>query len=388
MSGTIDLVGFLGDAWTEVLQHIDDGVLVLDSQRTLQFVNQRARQLLGYREDQQVGGRCRLTTRGLDCENACPLTFALEGQLERIENFSTVYHTSDGIPVPLNVTVIPLLNATGDFDGAVEILRPAEPDTGFILAGRGERSLELRHTIAQLARSRKHVALIGEAPVCSDVAWALHRLSGVAESLFHRWPGSWELVPEWPPGTVFATGDGVAGVLQGEPTEGWRVIAGAANRESLATSADLEFELIELPTACDLGDDVPLVVAAWIERLVPRMSITPEALARLSRMARELGFERLQKVLHAAIAAADQCIDEAHIPSDGYGTEFVDQLLQEADPLAALEKRLLREVLGRSGWRMQEAADRLGISRVTLWRKLKDHGIERPEGVESNQRDA
>jgi transcriptional regulator of acetoin/glycerol metabolism len=27
---------------------------------------------------------------------------------------------------------------------------------------------------------------------------------------------------------------------------------------------------------------------------------------------------------------------------------------------------------------MQEAADRLGISRVTLWRKLKDHRIERP----------
>jgi excisionase family DNA binding protein len=27
---------------------------------------------------------------------------------------------------------------------------------------------------------------------------------------------------------------------------------------------------------------------------------------------------------------------------------------------------------------MQEAAERLGISRVTLWRKLKDHGIERP----------
>ena len=37
------------------------------------------------------------------------------------------------------------------------------------------------------------------------------------------------------------------------------------------------------------------------------------------------------------------------------------------------------EVLDRSGWRMQNAAERLGISRVTLWRKLRDHGIERPE---------
>jgi DNA-binding NtrC family response regulator len=143
-----------------------------------------------------------------------------------------------------------------------------------------------------------------------------------------------------------------------------------------------------LPRATDLGEDLPLVLAAWIEQLAPRMSVTPEALARLSRMTRELGFERIQKVLHAAVGSAHDHLDEAHIPSDGYGTELVDELLQESDPLAALEKRLIREVLDRSGWRMQEAADRLGISRVTLWRKLKDHGIERPEGSESNQRDA
>jgi len=38
----------------------------------------------------------------------------------------------------------------------------------------------------------------------------------------------------------------------------------------------------------------------------------------------------------------------------------------------------LREVLERSEWRMQEAADRLCISRVTLWRKMKELGIEKP----------
>jgi transcriptional regulator of acetoin/glycerol metabolism len=58
---------------------------------------------------------------------------------------------------------------------------------------------------------------------------------------------------------------------------------------------------------------------------------------------------------------------------------LIDELLLDDDPFAALERRLLTEVLRRSGWRMQEAADRLGVSRVTLWRKLKDHGIERPE---------
>jgi len=388
VSRTTDVVDLLGTSWTQILHHVEDGVLILDSQRTLKFANQRARQLLGYNDDQQVGGRCRLTTRGLDCENACPLTFALEGGLRQVENFSTVYHTNDGTPVPLSVTVIPLLDDGGEFGGAVEILRPTEPDPGFLLAGRSELSTELRATIGRLARTTDHVVLVGEAAVCADVARAFHRLSGVADALYHSWPGSWSLLPEWPPGTVFAYGDGAAAALDGNLPEGWRVIGGVANHSDLPRRRDVSFEFIELPRAADLGEDLPLVLAAWIERLAPRTSVTPEALARLSRMARELGFERIQKVLHAAVGSAHDHLDETHIPSDGYGTELVDELLQESDPLAALEKRLIREVLDRSGWRMQEAADRLGISRVTLWRKLKDHGIERPESPESNQRDA
>ena len=80
----------------------------------------------------------------------------------------------------------------------------------------------------------------------------------------------------------------------------------------------------------------------------------------------------------AAVAVAGDRIEESHIPVDGYGTALVDELLQESDPLSALEERLLREVLERSEWRMQEAADRLCISRVTLWRKMKELGIEKP----------
>jgi transcriptional regulator with PAS, ATPase and Fis domain len=210
VSRTTDVVDLLGTSWTQVLHHVEDGVLILDSQRILKFANQRARQLLGYKESQSVGGRCRLTTRGLDCENACPLTFALEGDLKQVENFSTVYHTNDGTPVPLSVTVIPLLDHGGEFGGAVEILRPTEPDPGFLLAGRSELSTGLRTTIGRLARTTDHVVFVGEAAVCADVARAFHRLSGIADALYHSWPGSWNGLPEWPPGTVFAYGFRVA----------------------------------------------------------------------------------------------------------------------------------------------------------------------------------
>jgi PAS domain S-box-containing protein len=368
----------LGDAWPTVLEHISEAVLVLDSQRNLHFVNGQARRLLGYENGQRLGSRCRLTTRGVDCENACPLTFALESSLDRVEDFTTVYTSKDGRPLPLKVTVIPVRAPDGGFRGAIEILRPRDPDPGFLLAGRGELVEALRRRVAEAARSHDHLVLNGDPPSCADVARAIHRLSGVADSLFHAWSGSWESVPPWPPGTMFAAGETALAVLDTQPPTGWRVIVGASGAADQPVSTELAHERIEIPRAEELADDLPLVVAAWVRQLAPGLGIEPQALERLSRMARDLGFARLQTVLHAAVAVAGERLDEAHLPGDGYGTAWVDEVLREPDPLTALERRVLNEVLERCGWRMREAADRLGISRVTLWRKLKDHRLERP----------
>jgi PAS domain S-box-containing protein len=373
------LNSLLGGAWPTIFQYLDDAVLVIDHQRILRFVNDRARRLLGYTEEQPVGGRCRLTTRGLDCENACPLTFALEGDIEQVESFSTIYQTRDDRPVPLQVTVIPILDEEGCFHGAVEILRPTDPDPGFVLSGRSETSLQLRHRLMRLARSGRGLVLVGETPAVADVARAVHRFSGLAESLFYTWAGSWDPIPEWPPGTVFADGSDVASMLGSKPPKGWRVIVGGRQADESKAESPGDYELVELPMARDLGDDLAPIVTAWVERLAPGVSVTPEAVRRLGRMVNELGFERCQALLLEAVAVAGEDLDEAHIPSDGYRSAYVDELLERTDPLAALEERLIREVLERSGWRMQEAAERLGVSRVTLWRKLKDHGIERPE---------
>jgi PAS domain S-box-containing protein len=373
-----DVEDVLGSAWPTVLEHISEAVLVLDSQRNLHFVNGRARRLLGYEDRQRLGSRCRLTTRGVDCENACPLTFALESSLDRVEDFATVYTAKDGRPLPLKVTVIPLRAPDGGFRGAIEILRPREPDPGFLLAGRGELVAALRRRVADAVRLHAHLLLVGDPPSCADVARAVHRLSGVAEPLFHTWSGSWEGVPPWPPGTMFAAGEAAPAVLDTEPPAGWRVIVGVSDAAGQSVRTGLAHERIEIPRAEELADDLPLVVAAWVRQLAPDLGIDPRALERLSRMARDLGFERMQGVLHAAVAAAGERLDEAHLPGDGYGTAWVDEVLREPDPLTGLERRVLKEVLQRCGWRMQEAADRLGISRVTLWRKLKDHGIERP----------
>ena len=362
-----------GGAWIEVLDQLGEAVIVLDDQRTLRHVNDAARRLLGYEQGHEIGGRCKLTTRGVDCENACPLTFALENDIERVENFATVYHTVDGRALPLNITVIPLSDEEGGFQGAVEILRPTEPNPGFFMAGSSVAADALRERVAALARTRADICLVAEPPVCRDVARAMHRFSGMPDNLFRIWAGSWDNMSPWPPGTVYACEDGAKSLLASTRPEGWRVVVGSAR---VPESSSLE--TLELPSAEDLEEDLAQMIVSWIGELAPRTKVAPAALERLARMARDRGFEDLEGVLTAALAAAGECIEADHLPIDGYRTALVDELLQAPKPLAALEERLLREVLERCGWRMQEAADRVGISRVTLWRKMKDLGIDRP----------
>jgi len=362
----------------DILQRVDDAVLVLDSERNLRFVNTLARRLLGYTEDQTIGGRCRLTTKGVDCENACPLTFALESDIERIDDFATVYRTSEGRAVSLTVTVIPLRDDEGAFLGAVEILRPRNPDPGFFLAGSSPAVRALKTKLVRRSRSRNHLILVGERPACRDIGRSVHRFAGLPDELFEVWTGSWEGTTAWPPGTMYADGEAAATLLASEPPDGWQVVVGVAAGDQPVEGC-LTAERVNLPTVEEIRDDLALVVTAWANTLAPGVTVSPGALRMLIRLACGRGLEGLEKGLVAAVAAADGRIEDEHVSADGYQSHLVDELLQQDDPLAALEGRLLMEVLHRSDWKMQEAADRLGVSRVTLWRKLKDHGIERPE---------
>ena len=363
-----------GAEWFEILEHLDEAVIVLDDQRVLRHVNGAARRLLGYDAGQEIGGRCRLTTRGVDCENSCPLTFALDAGLERVEDFSTIYRTGDDRPLPLRVTVVPLRDSQGKFRGAAEILRPTEPDPGFFMAGRSAASAELRRQALALARSRADVLVVGEAVACRSVARAIHRFSGIPEDLFLDWSGSWDGVDRWPPGTVFADGEAGGSLMAAVRPDGWQAIVSARTEEA----AEVPVELIRLPPIERLDGDLPLMIAAWVEERAPGTSVSPGALERLARMVRDRGFGPVGEILDVVLASAGDRIEEADLPLDGYGTALVDELLQAANPLAALEEKLLCEILDRCGWRIQEAADRLGISRVTLWRKMKDLRIDRP----------
>jgi DNA-binding NtrC family response regulator len=57
-----------------------------------------------------------------------------------------------------------------------------------------------------------------------------------------------------------------------------------------------------------------------------------------------------------------------------------DYLALEDRAIASMEKQLIRKVLEEVLWRRSKAARILGINRTTLYNKIKEYGLEPPEG--------
>jgi DNA-binding NtrC family response regulator len=49
--------------------------------------------------------------------------------------------------------------------------------------------------------------------------------------------------------------------------------------------------------------------------------------------------------------------------------------------LADLERRHIERILGEANWHQGRAAGLLGISSKTLYRKIREYGLQRPKGA-------
>jgi transcriptional regulator with PAS, ATPase and Fis domain len=56
---------------------------------------------------------------------------------------------------------------------------------------------------------------------------------------------------------------------------------------------------------------------------------------------------------------------------------FLPETGEKAKTLAERERNAILQTLERNGWRLAQSARALGISRTTLWRRLKEYGLHR-----------
>jgi DNA-binding NtrC family response regulator len=138
---------------------------------------------------------------------------------------------------------------------------------------------------------------------------------------------------------------------------------------------------LAIPALRDRRGDMPVLVAHFLRRLYPGRvppSITPRAWDALMSYAFPGNIRELAHAIERAVVLAHGSeIDLEHLPAD-----VVGQAEGEREPIRPLpvatkefERQYILRALRMSNGARARAADLLGISRKSLWEKLKAHGI-------------
>jgi DNA-binding NtrC family response regulator len=175
-----------------------------------------------------------------------------------------------------------------------------------------------------------------------------------------------------------------------------RIVA-ATNRELRAEAAagrfrqDLYYRLnvfaIRLPALRERPGDIPLLVEAGLARLRERLPDPPAGCSPYAvRLLRSYSWpgnvrELLAVLENAAIRTGGGRIEANHLPAEVRAQRDADRVTAEdaryhARTTEAEERRMVQAALEATGGIRSRAAAMLGMSRTTLWRKMKEHGLD------------
>ena len=149
----------------------------------------------------------------------------------------------------------------------------------------------------------------------------------------------------------------------------------------------LKVILIHLPPLRHRKDDIPLLVKHFVDKFNKSMgkevvNVFPKVMESLIKYNYPGNIRELENIIeHAFIRCNGNTIFPHHLPDDFFHdeTDFIENILKSKNPLDALERKLILKVLDETNWAYQDAASRLGISRATLWRKIKTLAIRKED---------
>jgi len=150
---------------------------------------------------------------------------------------------------------------------------------------------------------------------------------------------------------------------------------------------------LELPDLADRKEDVPLLANHLLDqlrRVQPKdiIGISDEVMAILLRYPFPGNVRELKNIIEYAFVLCPgglllpDHLPERLNPGARPGGETAGKARPPGPPrgteLVEMERRLIRETLERNGFHRKRTAHELGISKTTLWRKIKKYGIQVP----------
>jgi DNA-binding NtrC family response regulator len=139
---------------------------------------------------------------------------------------------------------------------------------------------------------------------------------------------------------------------------------------------------INLPPLNERKEDIPLLVDFFIKKFQKKFSrnliITPEALDLLLKLDWKGNVRELENVLERAIITSENDKIGASDFKFVQTTEASDNPFSSMDSLGLreIEKLYIKKTLEENNWNKLKVAQILGIDRKTLYKKIKEYGME------------
>lgn len=145
---------------------------------------------------------------------------------------------------------------------------------------------------------------------------------------------------------------------------------------------------IHLPALRDRVEDIPLLADTLFRRIRLKsgkalQGISNEAMDALTRYHWPGNVRELKSALeYAVVACHDALIQLHHLPQTIHRTRSVSETRRRSLDLRAIEKQELIETLEKTGGNQSQAAQILGVSRVTIYNRMKRFGISARKKVQ------
>ncbi|MFQ5735397.1 MAG: sigma-54 interaction domain-containing protein [Thermodesulfobacteriota bacterium] len=140
---------------------------------------------------------------------------------------------------------------------------------------------------------------------------------------------------------------------------------------------------IHLPALRERKNDIPLLVNHFIEKYNREMkrditNISPAVMELLLAYNYPGNIRELDHLIeHAFVRCQGKTLNAEHFPNDIKDIDLINRVITDAEPLKALEREMIRKALNETGWKYKECAEKLKMSRTTLWRRMKELNIVR-----------
>ncbi|RKX27515.1 MAG: Fis family transcriptional regulator [Candidatus Zixiibacteriota bacterium] len=176
------------DMLTAVVDSISDGVLAVDLDRRITFMNRAAERITGFSQQDAFGKHCWEVFHTNVCKDSCPLKRAMNGTASTVNRPVCITNRrGKGVPVSISATL--LRDAQGTVIGGVETLRDLdlirqlhkEHESQYVfedMISRSKKMRELFEILPAIAESESTVLIEGESGTGKElIARAIHSLS-------------------------------------------------------------------------------------------------------------------------------------------------------------------------------------------------------------------